>query len=238
MTGCFMFPTLSKSAIQAVLLAIFMLGMCIAMGEALASESIDKSPLRADERGRVTAIAMGSAGRQRQLNSGNSRELLLVERRPGKASNVRRADVYIYDYATNQLEHQVINVDDGEIVHADFLQDVQLPLTTGEINRSSAIVFNDVDAKARLDTEFRRVTGKPLDSAEQIHFKAFSFVADQGRQRDLAMALHDCGRTRCAQILMYTSDRVVLDVSPVVDLSSGQVLTVMSNGVGMDGERR
>jgi len=134
------------------------------------------------------------------------------------------------------------------VVHRSALTEVQLPLIDEEIQWATNIVFSDADARARLEEEFLRATGTELDNISQIHFKAFSFTADavsaDARRTDVRRAgetsngVARCGRSRCTQILMYTADKVVLDVSPIVDLSKNTVLAVTSNGLGLDGEIR
>lgn len=208
------------------------------------ADARDRSPLSKIERDRVIDAGVNSLRANRLIaknvnRSDRRRNLLLVERRPGeKGLSTRRANVFIYDYDVDKLIHLVVNARSGKVVHRSALKDVQLPLIDEEIQWATNIVFSDRNARAQLEREFLRATGTELDNISQIHFKAFSFTADASSADAAQDKIAQCGRSRCTQILMYTADKVVLDVSPIVDLSKNTVLAVNSGGLGLDGEIR
>ncbi len=223
------------------------IAICASLFVVTPASAKDRAPLSQTEKARVIEAGIESARTTRTIaqkikRDSRRRSLLLVERRPGeKGHSNRRANVYIYDYDADKLIHLVVNARSGKVVHRSALTDVQLPLIDEEIQRATNLVFSDPNTRSRLEQEFLSATGKHLQDISQIHFKAFSFTADTVDSRDLAdsaRSITRCGRSRCTQILMYTADKVVLDVSPIVDLSGNTVLTASSGGLGLDGEVR
>ncbi|MEZ5537089.1 MAG: hypothetical protein R3F02_15880 [Thiolinea sp.] len=151
-------------------------------------------------------------------------ELLLIERRPvDKAADSQRlADVYSYDYSTNETIHDIVNLDTQQLIATERLQYLQLPLTENELQRSTAIIFSDQEEAALIRDEYQRITGNYLSSPEQLNIKAFAFTADTLPEQ-LNPASQQCGLHRCAQVLLYTHDSIVFEISPIVNLSAGIV---------------
>lgn len=151
-------------------------------------------------------------------------ELLLVERHPNeKGQTIRLADVYTYDYATDETIINVVNLDTNQIVSSKRQQNLQLPLTENELQRASDLIFADDEERSLLDTEFRRITGQSLSNPQQqLQVKAFVFHASSLPEQ-LNAASEQCGLHRCAQVLLYTADSVVFEVSPIVNLSAGVI---------------
>jgi len=152
--------------------------------------------------------------------------LLLIERRPAPKGDHRRlANVFVYQYEDDVLSHMVIDTADHSLVHSIRMTEVQLPLIDDERQHAVNILFSNQTSRGLLEDEFKRVTGKRLNELSQIHYKASTFVTDGEPGPDTG----ECGVRRCARILMYTADNVVLDLAPVVDLSRESVLSVVSN---------
>ena len=57
---------------------------------------------------------------------------------------------------------------------------------------------------------------------DPVIVKAFSFTAESMPEQ-LNPASQQCGLNRCAQVLLYTHDSVVFEISPIVNLSAGLV---------------
>jgi len=105
----------------------------------------------------------------------SQRELLLMERRVASEKNSgsrREADVYIYDYSTDEVIHLIVDLEDRSVTRRERVQNVQLPLTTAEVKRAIDIVFVDEANSQAIGEEFYRVTGRRLESAQQIQYKA------------------------------------------------------------------
>ena len=152
-------------------------------------------------------------------------EVLLIERhRETKAVQQRgvwrrRADVYLYEYASDTLIMAVVDVESGVVEEIERVQGVQLPLTADEIARAVAIV----EADGRVSAELPWLTDDTLDT---INIKAFTFIAESIPQQ-VNPASAACGVQRCAQLLLYTSDHIALDLMPIVNLSTGQLSQIM-----------
>lgn len=151
-------------------------------------------------------------------------ELLLIERRPGEKGQPeqRLADIYQYDYARDETIHTVVNIETQHIISNERHQFMQLPLTGNEVTRAIDIIFEDPEQLALLSDEYLRITGSYLTNPEQLHIKAFSFSSDT-MPEPLNEASLQCGLNRCAQLLLYTHDSIVFEVSPIVNLSAGIV---------------
>lgn len=190
-----------------------------------AMDPLDPSELaRATSMVSTTTAPAGAATRALAVNSAPATELLLIERHPNeKGQTARLADVYTYDYATDETVIAVINLDTNQVVSSQRQQRLQLPLTDNELQRASDLIFADDEERSLLDTEFRRITGQTLSNPQQqLQVKAFVFHADSLPEQ-LNAASQQCGLHRCAQVLLYTADAVVFEVSPIVNLSAGVI---------------
>lgn len=189
-------------------------------------------PLSAQEHAGAVAVARdraeaSAAARTRAATQGagppERTEVLLVERLHEKGGNPpRRADVYIYDYATDTLRRTVVDVASGAVHSEEVVQGVQLPLTQPELERALGIAYADAATRAVVEERYREVAGEVLQGIEQLGVKAFVFHADS-KPDGLNDASRRCGIHRCAQLLFYTTDQVVIETQPIVDLSVGTV---------------
>lgn len=154
----------------------------------------------------------------------SAQEILLIERNEekGAPSDQRRADVYIYDYATNELIQSLVDLNTSTVISSHRTKGVQLPLTPTELKRAKAIVFDDEDELAIIKDEYRRITQKEMTNVSELNIKAFTFLADSLPNRVNEASKH-CGEHRCAQLMLYTQDNVVFEISPIVNLSEGVV---------------
>jgi len=192
----------------------------------------DTSPLSSIEQSAVVAATGLRAGVNFDLSASmfdsvERQALLLVERRPAPKGDSRRlANVFVYHYDDDILSHLVVDTADNTLVHSLTMSKVQLPLIDDERQLAVNILFSHPASRALLEDEFKRVTGRSLGELTQINYKASTFVAEgEGDTRT-----RNCGVRRCARILMYTADNVVLDLAPVVDLSQESVLKVVASG--------
>ncbi len=195
----------------------------------------DMDPLNATELSRAVSMAVTtpapavatSAARSLSVTANSTTpatELLLVERHLNeKDQSGRLADVYTYDYASNETIISVVDLDTNQIISSQRQQQLQLPLTDNELQRASDLIFADDEERGLLNTEFRRITGQTLTNPpQQLQVKAFVFHADSLPEQ-LNTASQQCGLHRCAQVLLYTADSVVFEVSPIVNLSVGVI---------------
>ena len=153
-----------------------------------------------------------------------ARELLLIERHQQKHApkGQRLADIFTYDYETDELIEQQVDLNTNEVISTSRKQYVQLPLTENEINRAKQIIFEDEDERRILENEYKRITSRPFTSTDELNIKAFTFTKDSLENR-VNEASKLCGLHRCAQMMLYTGENIVFEVSPIVNLSKGVV---------------
>ena len=140
----------------------------------------------------------------------------------------RWADTLVYDYATDELITTVIDLNTNSVVSVQRSRDMQPPLTENELNRALDIVFEDEEEFSILQAEFKKITGQTLTSKTQLNYKAFTFFADS-MPNIVNEASKVCGSQRCAQVLLYTTDRISFRYSPVLNLSAGLVTQRISH---------
>ena len=189
----------------------------------------DTDPLSPDELEKALTISTSAGAiNRRSLRStsasNTAKELLLVERRPMDKEQLpqRLADVYHYDYRNNETIHSIVDLDIQQVISTQHQQYLQLPLTENELQRSSDIIFADAEESVLIKNEYQRITGRYLSSPRQLNIKAFAFSADTLPEQ-LNPASQQCGLHRCAQVLLYTHDSIVFEISPIVNLSAGIV---------------
>lgn len=156
-------------------------------------------------------------------------EVLLVERHDGgkaKGNPPRQGDLYLYDYATDTLIHSTVDIASGAVTAVEHLQGVQLPLNHNEAQRALALIQADQRLWRTLGQRYQQITGKPLTQLDQLQVKITVFHTDSLPDR-LNAAAQKCGQHRCAQVLLFTVDKTLLEIMPIVDLSLGQVVQVL-----------
>lgn len=225
----------TTSHIRSVSIAMAFAVSCFGITNATAQTGKSRN-LSVDEQQSATSRAMtdlgigsapaGASNRRslRAADTANRYEMLLTERRPVAKNERRRlADIYVYDYAENKLLHRVVDTGTGDIVHRATFTDHQLPLTEAESNRAIGILAADQDARSFLNEEYARISGGLEFDLSNVDYKAATYIAEHNVQGITAQ----CGQIRCAEILIYTADnKIALDLRPVVDLSTGSVLSV------------
>lgn len=201
----------------------------------LTDSGVGYDPLTSDEANRALAIALGiderkpSAAEVRAIVQ--PMEVLLVERydapKGSPAADLRQGEVYLYDYTTDTLIHTVVDVATGS-VQTKRLQGVQLPLTIQEEARAVDLILADKALWHMLSERYELITGDPLEDMTQLEVKVSLFLAD-AMPDQVNEAAQACGQHRCAQVLLFTVDRTLLEVLPIVDLSEGRVIQLLSD---------
>ena len=184
-------------------------------------------PLSLDEISKVVSLTQVKAVARSAAStsaSHSSKEVLLVERHQQKNApqDQRYADIFTYDYETNELIESVVDLNTSAVISSKRTQGTQLPLTENELARAKRIVFEDDDERQILENEYHRITSRPLTDAKDLNIKAFSFTADSLPNR-VNEASKLCGIHRCAQLMLYTGENIVFEITPIVNLSKGVV---------------
>ena len=190
-------------------------------------------PLSRDEIIDVVSVAQPPMARQPAGSTdAPAQETLLIERHSESKETMaegewaRRADVFVYDYRTDVLNHMIVNLDTNTVDSVESVQGVQLPLNENERERAINLLFADEEGLEAISADFFAITGHPLTDPSQIEIRTFIFHADSMIDVDLGAAA-TCGIQRCAHILMYTPDDIALTALPIVNLSTGTLATLM-----------
>jgi hypothetical protein len=156
-------------------------------------------------------------------------ELLKVERevpvKGAAADTARRARVDVYRYESDTLVTLVVDPATGRVVSTTTSTGVQLPLTANEQATAVLLALEDPAVGPRIAAEYRRVSGGRTltDPDAQLRVAALVFLADSMPNRPLGNA-SSCGAQRCAQLLLQTSEDVLMEIMPIVNLSRSTVL--------------
>lgn len=158
---------------------------------------------------------------------------LLAERRRTDKNDInierRLADVYWYDYKTDTLLLNVMDLATQLIVTSSESQGTQLPLTDEELKNAIELLFADSETSARVAQEYKATTNTPLsDHSTQLEIRAFVFHAETASGQ-LHVESANCGINRCAQLMIYTPDNVAIDSMPIVNLSKQKVTDVLAS---------
>ena len=204
-----------------------------ALGWTIADAQTDDSPHGTDpltqtEVEAALAEAQGS-GPAESTGLGDDDVVLLIERHEeAKAvedSAPRRADVYVYSYDDDVLTWQLVNVETGAVDDSATVPDTQLPLVDEERDRVVEIAMENPQFEQRLATAFRQATGRDLgDVATDVIVDPIIFRADANAET--TGAARQCGRHRCAQLMLRSNDDLLIDLLPVIDLSTGRVASL------------
>lgn len=190
--------------------------------------SADEVSAAIDQSGAPASAAAPSDAESLGANGLPERLVLLVERHlEAKDADpaLRRADVYEYSYADDTLTRSVVDLADGAVDERTSGQGTQLPLVEVEEQRALELLFADDEFSARLAEEFQAATGRPLgDPDRDLDAQPIVFLA--GAVPTVAQgAAAECGIHRCSQFLLQSTDHVLINLFPLVDLSAGVVLT-------------
>lgn len=190
-------------------------------------------PLTVQEMDTVVAAALQAAGDESlSATAAGAQEILLVERHEASKADYatgkwpRQGDVYHYDYATDTLIHSTVDVASGAVTEVERVQGVQLPLTEREKERALALVQADTALWTEVAARYHAITGEPLQHIKQLKVKVSVFHADVMPGR-LNAAAQLCGQHRCAQALLFTTGKTLLELTPIVDLSQGVVVQTL-----------
>lgn len=135
----------------------------------------------------------------------------------------RKADVYLYDYDTDQAIRRVVNLETRQVVRTETF-DGQPPIAQGEAVRATELVIADEQLGATLRRDYEKAMGEPLTSASQVRSQAIRFDADQAIAATNKQEFSACGSHRCVQLFIGFPNGQWVDTSRlVVDLSAERV---------------
>lgn len=218
-------------------LTLVILGALALRVDAIATRMVGSpagyDPLSAQEVAAAVAVALQAGGEDGlRATASGAEEVLLVERHDAAKTAYatgawpRRGDVYVYEYATDTLVYSTVDLKSGAVITTERVQGVQLPLTGREKARALALVQADAPLWGRLAARYQAITGQPLTRIDQLQVKVSVFHADVMPGR-LNPDAERCGQHRCAQVLLFTVDKTLLELTPIVDLSQGRVVQIL-----------
>ena len=130
----------------------------------------------------------------------------------------RRADVYFYDYRNDKLVKQVVDLKSGKVAASYAAAGMQMPPSEQELSTAFDLLLAD-PAAAEFKSAYREATGKDFAGKDTVKVTAHVFKA---RHADAGAA--QCGKHRCLQLVVESSDNKYIDINQfIVDLSGRKI---------------
>ncbi|WP_067506915.1 hypothetical protein [Actinoplanes sp. TFC3] len=184
--------------------------------EAAAGTGAD--PLTTDEVGKARAAALTPelARKSTDVTGAAGPEYLSIEL--AEEGDARTADVYFYDYKTDKLVKQVVDLRTGKVAGSYSAAGMQLPASDREVQTALDLLMADPLA-AELKSAYQQATGKTLAGKDGLTVTAHVFKA-----RPADAATKQCGKHRCLQLVVQSKDGTFIDANDlVIDLSGRTV---------------
>ncbi|MDI6098155.1 hypothetical protein QLQ12_06005 [Actinoplanes sp. NEAU-A12] len=130
----------------------------------------------------------------------------------------RQAELYYYDYKTDKLIKQVVDLTTGKLAQSFSAAGMQPPASEQETKAALGLLVAD-PLGAGFKESYRKATGKELNGTDGLVATAHTYTAkpaDQGASQ--------CGNSRCVQLIVKTENGQFLSVSEfIIDLSGRTV---------------
>ncbi|MFI5937456.1 hypothetical protein [Actinoplanes sp. NPDC051494] len=184
--------------------------------EAAAGTGVD--PLTGDEVGRARAVALTPqlARQARDVTGAAGPEYLSAQLT--EESAVRGADVYFYDYKTDKLVKQVVDLGAGKVTGSYAAPGMQLPAADREVASALDLLLAH-PLSAELKTAYRSATGRDLTGKADLSVTAHLYQA-----RPADTGTKQCGKHRCLQLVVQTAEGTFIDVNDIVIDLSGRTV--------------
>ncbi|MFI1993416.1 hypothetical protein [Actinoplanes sp. NPDC020271] len=130
----------------------------------------------------------------------------------------RQAELYYYDYQSEKLFKQVVDLKSGKLTKSYSSAGMQPPASPQEARTALELLVAD-PASADLKEAYRKATGKTLTGTDGIEPIAHIYTAkpaDKGASQ--------CGKSRCVQLIVKTADGHFINVTGVVVDLSGRTV--------------
>lgn len=182
-----------------------------------------RDPLSPDEIGYALALATDPAhlpAKTTDVHGSPGVEVLGVELHADVDATDRVAVVTLYDYTSNRGIQQTVNLSKGTVA-TDADRRAQPPLSPSEADVAVQIA---IDHRPLLDfaREYEQAQGIPLLSPDQVTPVVGTFLYDGSTSGG-----EQCGRNRCAQLMLRTPSGAYLSTWQfVVDLTAKRVVLV------------
>ena len=185
------------------------------------STGVGDQPLTAAEvdKARPVAVTPELSASAKDVTGAKGPEYLSSEIVEGGTG--REAAFYFYDYRTDELVKQVVDVTAGRVTGSFRAKDMQLPAADREVATALDLVLA-APVGADVKALYTKVTGKPWTSKDQLKVEAHVY-----RARPADTEARECGRHRCLQLVARVTDGPFVDLNDIIiDLSGRTVVRV------------
>jgi hypothetical protein len=135
------------------------------------------------------------------------------------ADGDRRYTLFYFDYATDQLQHYIVNATAGTVESVTAGAGVQPAPTDQETLLAFQLLLADPLSQGIKD-EFLAATGEELTDPGQTTFTAHAYTAGPAD-----LGAETCGVQRCVQLMAQAPDGRYLTTTPLVVNLSAQTVT-------------
>ncbi|EPD95808.1 hypothetical protein HMPREF1486_01670 [Streptomyces sp. HPH0547] len=160
-----------------------------------------RDPLSDTERSRAERIALSGTGAAALRADGEdvtgrtSGPQHISTELPEGSGAKRRAEVLFYDYAREALVRKTVDLGAGKVTETSVSHGTQPPPAWAEAHEAAGLLLKD-PLGSGLCADYRRATGKPLTSADQLGTQGLGYVPRERR----GDALDACGKQRCVRL--------------------------------------
>jgi hypothetical protein len=182
-----------------------------------AATGTGSDPLTGSEVDKARAIALTpqlAAGAQ-DVNGKAGPEYLAAEL---DTENGREAELYFYDYQTEKLYKQVVDLKTGKLAKSFSATGMQPPASEQEAKVALDLLVAD-PLSAGFKEAYRKATGEQFTGTQGLVPTAHIYTAKPADR-----GAGDCGKHRCVQLIVQTGDGHFINVTEIVIDLSGRTV--------------
>jgi len=177
-------------------------------------------PLSGEEVGYARGLALKAAGEGAGERVDGTPGLQFLSVDLAENDKARAVTINSYDYASDELVTQVVDVASGE-VETTRAKGVQPPPSKREVDTAMTRLLASPNSQALKD-DYEGYTGVRLKSPDQLDYAGGAWTADES-----STGAEKCGEHRCVFFQIRTQDgRGLVMVDQIVDLSANTIEAV------------
>lgn len=183
-----------------------------------AAAGTGSDPLTTDEVGkaRATALTPQLVAEAKDVTGAAGPEYLSAEIAAPESG--RRAELYFYDYTTDKLVKQVVDLGTGKLIGSYSAAGLQPPASRREIEAARDLVLASPFAKDVRD-RYAQATGRVFAGKDDLVVTAHVY-----RARPADTGAKECGRHRCLQLIVQAAGGPYLDANDIIIDLSGRTV--------------
>jgi hypothetical protein len=171
------------------------------------------------DKARAAALTPQLTGSTKDVTGGKGPEYLSWEIIQGGQG--REAAFYFYDYRTDELVKQVVDVAAGKVTGSFRAKQMQPPASEREVATAFDLLLAD-PVGAQVRALYTQVTGKPWTGKDKLKVGAHIYHA-----RPADTNARNCGKHRCVELVARVTDGPFVDLNDIIiDLSGRAVVRV------------